>query len=96
MSLQSKILQYLNAQPHVWSVKVITANFRGCPDILCCIYGRFLAIEVKEGKDTLSEIQKEQINRIEQSEGEAWMVNDFQNFKERLAFWIELIEGGGL
>ena len=80
MSLQSKILRHLEATPGVWAVKVEVANFRGCPDILACVCGRFLAIEVKEGENKLSEIQNEQIKRISHSGGIALIVRNFDDF----------------
>ena len=84
MSLQSKILRHLESTPGVWCVKVECANFRGCPDILCCVQGRFMAIEVKEGKDKLSPIQDEQIHRIKEAGGRAWVVTDFEEFKKKM------------
>lgn len=62
--IQFRILRYLGAHNSPWCVKVISANKRGCPDILACIDGRFVAIEVKTEKGVLSEIQKVQGERI--------------------------------
>jgi len=62
--LQSEILKYLKSLPQCWAIKVITANERGCPDILCCYRGTFIAIEVKEGNDAISPIQEEQLGAI--------------------------------
>lgn len=94
MSLQSKILHHLRSQPHVWAIKVITANERGCPDILCCVHGRFLAIEVKEGKDRLSKIQAEQMDRIRWADGWAWKVHDYEKFKDDIAILVKKLEDG--
>ncbi len=96
MSLQSKVLKHLKSVPNVWAIKVITANERGCPDILCCVRGRFLGIEVKEGKDRLSPIQAEQADRIRKSGGWAWMVDDFEKFVFNFASLVRVAEGGDL
>ncbi len=64
----------------MWAIKVITANERGCPDILCCVKGRFLGIEVKEGKDRLSPIQAEQGDRIGKAGGNFLVVKNFEAF----------------
>ena len=48
MSLQSKILTYIKTQSNTWAVKVIACNKGGCPDILVCHNGRFIAIESKD------------------------------------------------
>ena len=63
MSLQTDILKYLESLDHCWVVKVISSNKRGCPDILCCYRGMFLAIEVKE-TGRVSAIQIAQLDLI--------------------------------
>ena len=85
MSLQSKCLKHLKQCPNTWAIKVIVANERGCPDVLCCVRpGKFLALEIKEGKGVVSPIQTEQMFRIEQKGGgEAWIVRDYVKFKDR-------------
>lgn len=83
MSLQSKILKYLMHQPDTWLVKIVVCNQRGCPDILCCKNGMFIAIEIKEGKDRVSEIQNEQLSRIfYKAKGKIYIAKDFDDFKE--------------
>lgn len=84
MSLQSKILRHLEATPGAWAVKVEVANERGCPDILCCVRGRFLAIEVKKGTDRLSKIQEAQGVRINEADGYFWVITDFEKFRSLL------------
>ena len=91
--LQTEILAYLKSLPQCWCTKVIAANERGCPDILCCYRGRFIAIEVKEGKDAVSPIQLAQIIRINQkAHGRAiaaWDLDDvkklFRNMPKSMA-----------
>lgn len=67
--LQKNILDYLKSLPHCWAIKVISANERGCPDILCCYRGQFVAIEVKEGDDKASPIQLAQLVKISKAKG---------------------------
>ena len=85
MTLQQKVLKYLNQRrirgDAVYVVKVQVANERGCPDILCCVNGRFLAIEVKTGRDTVKPAQKVQLDRIDEANGEVMIVNDFKQFE---------------
>jgi len=81
MSLQSKVLQYLNSKPDAWAIKVNSANERGCPDILCCCHGKFYAFEIKEGKDKTSPIQAAQIELIKQAGGKAIVVRDIEQVK---------------
>ena len=41
----------------------------GIPDIICCVGGRFLAIECKAGKNTLTERQKRELDDIYLAKG---------------------------
>jgi Holliday junction resolvase len=48
----------------------------GVPDIICCINGRFLAIECKAGKNTTTALQEAEIEKILDSGGMAIVVNE--------------------
>jgi len=85
--LQTKILKYLKSLDNCWAVKVITANERGCPDILGCYKGWFFAIEVKEGKDCITVIQKAQLKRIDAAEGSHLVATNL----EMVECWMDLI-----
>ena len=45
-AIQAKIQKYIKARGG-YVVKTITSNRAGIPDILCCIDGKFIGIEVK-------------------------------------------------
>lgn len=83
--LQKKIIDWLESQGF-WTVKVITTNKRGCPDILACHKGRFIAIEVKaEGKlNTVTPIQEFQINQILTADGIAIAADSLETVKKVL------------
>lgn len=85
--LQTKILKYLKKLPECWAVKVMAANERGCPDIIGCYKGYFFAIEVKEGGDYLSPIQRTQFNRIKKAEGVHLVAKNL----EQVECWMDLI-----
>ena len=87
MSLQSTVLKELNAKPGVFVFKTIQCNERGIPDIIVCYKGMFIAIEIKDGKDRLSPIQKEQLKRIEAAGGKAWAIYNIMEFR---AAWMTL------
>lgn len=44
--IQAKIQKYLKARGG-YVIKTITSNRAGIPDIICCLDGRFIGIEVK-------------------------------------------------
>lgn len=48
----------------------------GVPDIVCCIKGKFLAIECKAGKNVPTALQEREINNIRSAEGHAMVVNE--------------------
>jgi len=84
--VQRKIIKYLEDLPDSWVVKTISTNKRGTPDILACVSGRFVAIEVKaEGKlATVSKLQQYQIDRINSSGGLAIAVDNLDDVKKFL------------
>lgn len=82
-TIQTEILNYIRQECKgmVVAYKVIMGNERGIPDILCCVMGRFVALEVKGAGDKLSEIQKAQMERINNANGKAYVVMSLQDFK---------------
>ena len=48
----------------------------GVPDIVCCINGKFLAIECKAGKNEPTPLQQREINQIQQAGGMAMVVRE--------------------
>ena len=84
--VQRKIIKYLESLPNSWVVKTISTNKRGTPDILACVNGRFVAIEVKAlGKlSTVSKLQQYQIDRINSSGGFSIAVDNLEDVKKFL------------
>lgn len=56
----------------------------GVPDLICCINGRFVAIEVKSETGRLTDLQKANIELIQQSGGIALATwpDDFPHLKK--------------
>ncbi len=48
----------------------------GVPDFLCCVRGKFLAIEAKAGKGKTTALQDAHIERIRECGGHAVIVNE--------------------
>lgn len=48
----------------------------GVPDFLCCVKGRFLAIEAKAGKGRTTALQEKQLANIREAGGLALVVNE--------------------
>ncbi|ROL55831.1 VRR-NUC domain-containing protein [Bacteroidetes/Chlorobi group bacterium Naka2016] len=66
-TLQSQIIRYLSSIG-AYVVKVTMANRSGVPDIICCVDGRFIAIEVKTNS-ALTSLQKLNLVRIQRAGG---------------------------
>ncbi|BAM63080.1 hypothetical protein ETP1_029 [Edwardsiella phage ETP-1] len=77
-ALQTKIMDWLKAHGF-YAVKIIACSKAGTADILACSpKGRFVAIEVKYGRNTPSELQKDFINEVERRDGLAFVTWDLQ------------------
>ena len=59
-----------------------TAAKKGVADILACRNGRFIAIEIKIGKDRLSPEQEGFLKNIEYAGGLWFVAKDIDSFKE--------------
>ena len=90
--IQKDILKYLKAQG-VYTVKTMRSNMTGVPDILCCVHGVFLAIEVKaEGKiKNTSPLQKIQLEAILDAEGYILVTDNVQDVKDIIKEIIDAI-----
>jgi hypothetical protein len=48
----------------------------GVPDFVCCLQGRFLAIECKAGKNTTTALQQREIEKISKARGNVVIINE--------------------
>ena len=84
-AFENKIKAYLKQQG-AWHVKYFANAYTrsGIPDLICCVNGKFLAIEVKAEHGRVSELQNYQIEQIKKSGGRALIVypKDFEEFKQ--------------
>jgi len=56
----------------------------GVPDLIACINGHFVGIEVKRPKGIVSELQKMNISMIEKAGGEAFVAYSVDDVKKEL------------
>ena len=81
---ENKIKKYLDSKG-CWYVKYFANAFtrKGIPDILACVNGRFLAIEVKADRGKPSELQLYERDKIIEAGGIAMILhpNGFEAFK---------------
>lgn len=73
--LKVKVLSDLRRLPSCWAVKIQQTSIVGTPDILACVGGYFVALELKRtAKDNPSPSQTYQINKIDDAGGHAFVV----------------------
>ena len=80
--IQADILRWLESQEGLWCCKVVSANRNGVPDILVCVDGVFLALEVKREGGKTSELQKHNMQCVVRSGGWARVVTGLDEVKE--------------
>jgi hypothetical protein len=73
--LKEKVLGALHTLPNTWCVKVQQVAIRGTPDLLCCIAGRFVAIELKSDEQEPDALQAYTLNLIAEAGGIGMVVN---------------------
>lgn len=80
----------MNAPAIGWYTKIWGGGFQksGIPDLICCINGIMVAIEVKATKGRASELQKLNVSRINQANGIAIIL-----YPEGLEDFKKLIKG---
>lgn len=87
-ALEKEIKEYLTFTKAFWYKthgSVYTVS--GLPDIICCIRGKFVGIEVKrpdKSKARHSDVQKVQKDCIERAGGVYILANDFESFKKEV------------
>ena len=84
--IQKKLIKWLEDKGY-YVVKVVSANKSGVPDLLACIDGKFVGIEVKrpETKGRVSKLQAHNLSKIKEAGGYAtvsWSLDDLKEFIE--------------
>ena len=80
--IQRKIIKWLEGEGY-YVVKIISANKSGVPDLLVCVDGKFVAIEVKtpKTKNNVSKLQKYNLEKIKKCGGIAIVAYDVETVK---------------
>jgi len=80
-TIQSKILKYLK-DIGSYTFKAISTNKKGVPDIICLYNGKYIALEVKNEKGKLTELQDFNLREIKKNGGYAYCVRSVEEVKE--------------
>lgn len=97
-TVENKIKEFLD-KTNAWYFKVAASPLMppGIPDIIACIYGKFVGIEVKApGKiNNTSLVQKVQHKLIRKAGGEVWVVDSYELFiRYMYKLGVEVKNGG--
>lgn len=83
---ENKIKKFLESLPNTWHFKYWAGPYSksGIPDIIACVNGRFVGIEVKAENGHASELQKRNIELIQGAKGIGYILypKDFESFRE--------------
>lgn len=84
-TIENQIKKWLEKQGYWW-MKVHGDLFQksGIPDILACINGKFVGIEVKRPGGRLSELQKYNIEKIQAAGGVAFVATSVDEVRVNL------------
>lgn len=67
---KEKVLKDLRALPKCWAEKIQQVGKRGTPDILVCLNGSFIALELKkDAKECADSLQRHKLKAIELAGG---------------------------
>lgn len=90
-TFENKIKKFLD-ENNCWYVKFFANGYtkKGVPDLLCCVNGYFLAIEVKAENGKATDLQRWNIEKIKKAGGRALILkpSQFEEFK-RLIFELK-------
>lgn len=83
---QKKVIAFIKSLPNTWIVNIWGGGFMkaGIPDLLICINGRFMALELKREGGIVSPLQERNIKLINEAGGIGMVLfpDDFEKFKE--------------
>ncbi|MBP2655621.1 MAG: hypothetical protein H6Q73_3190 [Firmicutes bacterium] len=84
---QKQVIQFLKSQ-NIYHIKIWGGGFQkaGIPDLLCCIRGKFVALELKTEKGRATVLQKYNLFKIQDAGGYARVLRpaEFERFKREV------------
>jgi Holliday junction resolvase len=81
--LQKSIVKYLNTQK-IYNFITIHSNRKGIADIIACVNGLFLAIEVKDKGDTIKPLQRLESKSVHESKGFSMFAFSLEDVEEQV------------
>ena len=66
---KEKVQEFLKSLPYCWTLKTNERSVRGIPDILICLRGQFIALELKVGENVADPLQQFYLDKIKAAGG---------------------------
>ena len=82
-AIQKAITKWLESQG-AYVVKVIQSNRAGVADVLCCLDGRFIAIEVKTPRGRVAPLQEYHASLVVKAGGVSMVARSLDDVKKAL------------
>lgn len=91
---EKQVREFLKSLPNQWHFKVFGNAFQesGIPDLVGCINGRLVALEIKSTRGKASELQLYKIDLINKAGGYATVVSP-KNWEEVKSKLIKISQG---
>lgn len=82
-TITKNIQAWLKQQPNLFHYKVHGDPFQtaGLPDLIICVNGHFVGIEVKRPGGKATPLQLRMLERIIEAGGQAWIVSSLDHVK---------------
>lgn len=93
-AIKRSIMKWLRARPdRVWCVKLTGANGAGKPDVIACVNGQFVAMEIKQPGESATKLQARELRMIQHVRGSALVVESLRDVRMVVAFIEEMSAG---
>jgi len=68
---ENKVKKFFQEQGNIWFTKIWGGGYQksGIPDLICCVNGIFISVELKASKGKASELQIYNTNKVNQANG---------------------------
>ncbi len=71
---KERVLEDIRSIPYSWAEKINQVSIRGTPDILACLKGFFVALELKMEDEEPDPLQRYKLDKIREAKGVALSV----------------------
>lgn len=84
---QGKVLPFLKTLKNTWFEPIQQKAINGSPDYMLCVWGRFVALELKSRGGKVSALQQHKLNEINRTGGIAIIADpdNWENAKQLLS-----------